>query len=136
MNAIFACLFLITSVLSTPNLVGSSEEEIKQYMEENEKGFVYQSYTNNSTFKYLKYTDRRETQTILFFLDTNLECKLVRLVCDISLKSSKLKELDALYTRTAENNTWKEIKNGISYIIELREEETTFSINIQRNDKN
>ncbi len=135
MNAIFVLLFYLASVLSVPNLVGYSEDEIKQYMKENEKSFIFQSFTNNSTFKYLKYTDQRDTQTILFFLDTNLKCKLVRLVCDMNLKSSKLKELDAQYIKTGEK-TWREIKNGISYIIELREEETTFNINIQRNDQN
>ena len=135
MNAVLVFLFFITSLLATPNLIGYSEEEIKQYMEENEKGFVFQSFTNNSTFKYLKYTDRRETQTILFFLDSELKCKLVRLVCEMSLKSSKLKELDSQYSKEGEN-IWKEVKNGISYIIELREEETTFNINIQRSDLN
>lgn len=135
MNAVLVFLFFITSLLATPNLIGYSEEEIKQYMEENEKGFVFQSFTNNSTFKYLKYTDRRETQTILFFLDSELKCKLVRLVCEMSLKSSKLKELDSQYSKAGEN-IWKEVKNGISYIIELREEETTFNINIQRSDLN
>ena len=135
MKTLIIGMLLIASVAGVPNLVGFSETEIKEYMKENEKIFVYQNITNNSTFKYLKYTDRSETQTLLFFLDTELKCKAVRLVCEKSLRSQKVKELDSQFRKTS-GNTWIETKNGKDYLIELREEDTTFNITIQKNDKN
>lgn len=119
--------------LSAQNLVGYSEKEIRQYMKDNEKDFLLQSLTNNSTFRYLKYTDRRETQTLLFFLDPEMQCKAVRLVCEMGLKSQKINELDAKYRKRSENE-WTEVKNGITYLIELRDEEVTFNITFRKDE--
>ena len=127
------CILCLAIKLDAQNLVGLNEKEIMQYMNDNEKGFVYQNFTNNSTFRYLKYTDRLDTQTILFFLDRDLKCKIVRLVCEKRLKDKKIKELDDKYRKTGENS-WMEVRNGISYLIELIDEEVTFNITIRKNE--
>jgi hypothetical protein len=93
-------LFLISVNLKGQNLIGSGEKEIRQYMSENQKSMTFQSFTNNNTFKYLKYTDNDETQTLLFFLNEQLVCKSVRLVCDKGLKPEKIKEFNMLYKKT------------------------------------
>jgi len=130
---LFLCILFVATSLSAQNLVGLNEKEIMQYMKDNEKGFVFQSLTNNSTFRYLKYTDRRETQTLLFFLDSELRCKTVRLVCEKAQRAAKIKELDGKYKKSSEN-TWEETKDGITYLIELREEDTTFNITINKKE--
>ncbi len=126
-------LFLISVNLNGQNLIGYSEQEIRKYMTENKKDMSYQNFVNNTTFKYLKYVDTDETQTLLFFLTGKSVCKSVRLVCDKSLKTKKLKECDGLYTRTG-NDQWTETKNGKKYLIELREEDYTFNITIKPNE--
>ena len=127
------CILCLAIKLDAQNLVGLNEKEIMQYMNDNEKGFVYQNFTNNSTFRYLKYTDRLDTQTILFFLDRDLKCKIVRLVCEKRLKDKKIKELDDKYRKTGENS-WMEVRNGISYLIEIIDEEVTFNITFRKNE--
>ena len=124
-------LFFTCSVkLSAQNLIGYNAKDIKLYMTQNQKGFSNQSIINNNTFKYLKYTDRKETQTLLFFLSADSVCKSIRLVCDKTLKAEKIKELDSKYGKSTEN-IWTETKNGKKYLIELKDEEWSFSITIR-----
>jgi hypothetical protein len=119
--------------LNGQNLIGYSEKDIRQYMAENQKSMIFQNFINNSTFKYLKYSDRAESQTLLFFLNEQLVCKSIRVVCDKSLKTEKIKECNSLYKKT-NNNQWSETKNGKSYLIELKEEEWSFNVTITLNE--
>jgi hypothetical protein len=123
-------IFLIGISLYGQNLIGFNDKEIRKYMADNQKNMTFQNFTNNSTFKYLKYSDADETQTILFFLNDQLVCKTVRLVCDKSLKAEKTKEFNSLYKKTGDNQ-WTETKNGKSYLIEIKEEEWSFNITIK-----
>jgi hypothetical protein len=122
-------LFLIGMNLNGQNLIGYSEKDIRQYMTDNQKNMTFQNFINNSTFKYLKYSDKDETVTILFFLNEQLVCKSMRFVCDKSIKANKIKELNSLYKKVADNE-WIETENGKSYHIELKDEEWTFNITI------
>jgi hypothetical protein len=126
-------LFLASMNLNGQNLIGYSEKDIRQYMAENKKSMTFQNFVNNSTFKYLKYTDKNETQTLLFFLNEQLVCKSIRLVCDKNLKTEKIKECNSLYKKTGDNQ-WTETKNGKSYLIELKEEEWSFNVTITLNE--
>ena len=119
--------------LNGQNLIGYKVNDLKKYMREKEKEFIYQSMTYNPTFKYLKYQDMNEAQTILFFLTADSVCKGVRLIGDKSLQPEKIKELNAKYTRTG-NNTWSETRNGVNYLIELKEEDWSFNLNYSLNE--
>jgi hypothetical protein len=122
-------LFLISVNLNGQNLIGYSEKEIKQYMTDNQKNMAFQNFINNSTFKYLKYSDTDEMMTALFFLNENLVCKSVRFICDKSLKTAKTKELNSLYKKVTDNE-WVETKNGKNYRIDLKEDEWSFNVSI------
>ena len=126
-------LFFISINLSAQNLIGYSEKEIRQYMTENQKSMTFQNFINNSTFKYLKYSDKDETQTLLFFLNEQSFCKSERLVCDKSLKAGKIKEYNSRYKKIADNQ-WVETKNGKSYLIDMKEEEWSFNVTIKLNE--
>ena len=126
-------IFFIGMNLNAQNLIGLNEKEIRTYMADNLKNVTFQNFVNNSTFKYLKYSDADETQTMLFFLNDQLVCKAVRLVYDKSLREEKLKELNTLYKKTGDNQ-WTETKDGKSYLIELKEEEWKFNITIKLNE--
>jgi hypothetical protein len=89
----------------------------------------FQNFINNNTFRYLKYSDSDDTQTLLFFLNADSVCKGVRLIFDKNLKDRKIKELDANYKKNGENG-WCETKNGKNYNIDLKEEEWTCSLTI------
>lgn len=122
-------LFLVSINLDGQNLIGLNEKEIRQYMSENQKGLTFQNFTNNTTFKYLKYIDKAEAETLLFFFNDQYVCKTVRLVCDKSLTEEKIKECNSLYKKTGDNR-WIETKNGKNYLIEMKEEEWSFNVTI------
>ena len=126
-------LFLVSMNLYGQNLIGYSETDIRQYMIENQKSMTFENFINNSTFKYLKYSDKAETQTLLFFLNEKLVCKSIRLVCDKSLKTEKIKECNSLYRKTGDNQ-WSQTKKGKSYLIEMKEEEWSFNVTITLNE--
>ena len=126
-------LFLVSMNLNGQNLIGYSAKDIRQYMDENQKSMTYQNFINNSTFKYLKYSDKYDTQTLLFFLNEQLVCKSIRLVCDKSLKKEKIKECNSLYKKTGDNQ-WTETKKGKRYLIEMKEEEWSFNVTITLNE--
>jgi hypothetical protein len=126
-------LLLLSMTLNGQNLIGYSEKEVRQYMTDNQKGMIYKDFINNSTFKYLKYSDNDETVTLLFFLNEKSVCKSVRLICDKSIRTEKIKEYNSLYKKTGENK-WTEIKNGKNYLIELKDDEWSFNVNITLNE--
>jgi hypothetical protein len=119
--------------LSGQNLIGYNEKEIRQFMKDKQKNMDFQKFTNNSTFKYLKYVDKDDSQTLLFFLTADSVCKSIRLVCDKSFKTQKTKEFDSIYKKVGEN-VWTEIKDGKNYIIELKDEDFSLSITYRPNE--
>lgn len=129
---VYLLFFLLLTGISSygQNLIGYYEKAIRTFMKENSKDMNFQSFTNNNTFKYLKYSDNNETRTLLFFLTADSVCKSIRLVCDLSLLNEKLKELNAIYKKNDEN-TWTEIKDGKIYIIELKDDQWSFNITIK-----
>ena len=124
----FFVVFLNTALYSQ-KFIGFSEKDIKKQMDTDRPGFNIQN-DNNLYFKYLKYVNNENTETILFFLSDKLLCTEIRIICDLSMKSQMLKELDSTYTKQ-NDNTWIENKNRNNYLIELNDEEWFFSINIK-----
>ncbi len=122
-------LLFVNLSLIGQNLIGSSDQEIRKYMTENEKGLDYQSFINNSTFKYLKYADSEGTITVLFFLNEQFICKSIRQVCDKSLKAQKITELNAKYKKIGDNQ-WGDTKNDKNYLIVLKDEDYSFNVTI------
>ena len=45
----------------------------------------------NNLFSYLKYSDNYDRQTILFFLTPDSVCKSIRVICDSTMKTEKIK---------------------------------------------
>jgi hypothetical protein len=121
-------VFLVTINLTGQNLIGYSEKEVRQFITENQKNLAFQNFINNNTFKYLKYTDKDDSQTVLFFLNDQLICKSIRLVCDKSLKTAKTNEYNSLFKKIGENK-WTETKNGKS-----KDDDWSFNVTIKLNE--
>jgi hypothetical protein len=129
-KCLFALILVMASVsLSAQNLIGLSEPEIRKYMSENEKGLSLQSFVNNSTFKYLKYTDSDEIITVLIFLNEQMTCKSIRQICDKRIRTKKVEELNAKYKKTGDNQ-WTETKDNKTYLIVLKDEDYSFNVTI------
>ena len=111
------------------NLIGFNGKEIQQYMKENRKDMSYEKVTNSS-FKYLKYSDSDNSQTILFFLNNDSICKSIRLICTPGLKAEKKKEFNSIYKKSGENK-WVDNRDGKDYLIKVRDEEWSCIITIE-----
>lgn len=114
--------FLILTVICSygQNLIGYNGKEIKKYMKEN-RGEMSIDNVTNKKFKYLKYSDRSDSQTLLFFLNPDSVCKSVRMICDVSIKEKKVKEFNFIYKRNGENR-WIDKRDGNDYLVEIRDE--------------
>ncbi|HOU95121.1 MAG TPA: hypothetical protein PLN06_00660 [Bacteroidales bacterium] len=126
---ITGCLIVFFPAKGQPNLIGYHEREVRNYMKVNQKDMVLQGLTFNNTFRYLKYTDRGQTQTLFFFLSADSVCRSIRLLCDKNLKDNKIAELNSKY-KPIGNNQWEDERNGQKYSVELKDEEWTLNISI------
>lgn len=102
------------------NLIGYNSRQIQKYMKENRKEMNIDKVINNK-YKYLKYSDNTDSHTLLFFLNSDSVCSSVRMVYDVSMKTGKIKEFDAIYKKTGDK-AWLEVLNGKKYLIEFSDE--------------
>lgn len=117
---LFAILILTVICSYGQNLIGYNGKEIKKYMKEN-RGEMSIDNVTNKKFKYLKYSDRSDSQTLLFFLNPDSVCKSVRMICDVSIKEKKVKEFNFIYKKNGENR-WIDKRDGNDYLVEIRDE--------------
>lgn len=125
---LFAFIFF-SDLLSGQNLIGYKDSEIKKYMKENKENLSFNKVTNDR-FNYLKYTDNSESQTILFFLGTDSVCRSIRIICDSITKAEKVKEFDTNFKKSGDN-IWVDRRNGIDYLIEIKDEQWSSIITIK-----
>lgn len=118
----------ISTVTFSQNLIGYKEDEIRKYMRENRKDMNYASVTN-SRFKYLKYTDNDENETLLFFLNNSSVCKSERIICDYSIKERKIKEFNTRYKKI-DDNSWLDVRGRKNYTIEIKDEQWSCIVTI------
>jgi hypothetical protein len=111
------------------NLIGYNYKEIRKYMNENHKEMNYNNVTN-SKYRYLKYTDNSDRQTLFFFLNQDSVCQSIRLICDSYIKTDKVKEYNSIYQKSGEN-IWKDSRNGKDFVIEIEDEKWSSVITIK-----
>ncbi|MBK7712087.1 MAG: hypothetical protein IPN67_18745 [Bacteroidales bacterium] len=89
-------------------------------MKENRKEMNIDN-VRNTMFSYLKYSDNFDSQTILFFLNSDSVCSSMRVICDTAMKAVKIKELDEKYRKTGETS-WIDSQGGKNYLIKFHDE--------------
>jgi adenosylmethionine-8-amino-7-oxononanoate aminotransferase len=124
-----AALILTSIYAQSQNLIGYNPKEIQKYMKENHREMNYNNVVN-SKFSYLKYSDNLDNQTMLFFLNPDSVCRSVRIICDFSMKSQKIKELNSQYVKNGENK-WIDRRDGKEYLIEIMEGKWSCVISIE-----
>jgi len=124
-------ILLLTCIsVSGQNLIGYKEKEIRNYMKENQSDLNYNS-VKNSKFKYVKYCDNAESQTLLFFLNHDSVCNSIRIICNSGIKDEKTKEFDSVYEKNGKNR-WIENRDGKKYSIEITDEKWSCIITIKQ----
>jgi hypothetical protein len=124
-----ALLIMSCSNAHSQNLIGYKGKDILKYMKENRREMNLNNVVN-SQYSYLKYSDNQEKQTILFFLNKDSVCKSVRIICDLSIKTEKINELNRLYRKNGENR-WIDKRDGKNYEIELNDGNWSSTISIE-----
>jgi hypothetical protein len=89
-------------------------------MKENRKD-MNSEIVKNDRFKYLKYSNSSDNQTMLLFITNDSVCKSIRVICDLGLKIEKVKEFDSVYKKDGVNR-WTENRGGKDYLIEIKDE--------------
>ena len=128
-SSLIALLLLISINGKSQNLIGYKADGIRKYMAEN-RSDMNSEKVNNKSFRYLKYSDKSDTQTMLFFLNPDSVCQNIRIICNNTIRDSKIRELDSSFSKSG-TNRWTDTRSGKSYYIRLDDDEWSFSITIE-----
>jgi hypothetical protein len=121
-------LLLVCFSLLGQNFVGLPKTEIIKIMNKTNPGFDLDEGAVNNTYKYLKYVDKFNEETWLFFLSDKDICTKSKLMSDYSNLNNRLKYLNEQYKK-AGNMKWIYIDNkGVTYMVDLVKEEWYFTI--------
>jgi hypothetical protein len=124
---------LIAAQTKTANYIGMSKDEIVKVMNETNPGFDLDDGTVNNTYKYLKYVDKNNEETWLFFLSDKDICTHMKLMSDYSNLEIRKNELDKEFKPAGENK-WIFINKGTVYIVEMKKEEWFFTVTTKRKE--
>jgi hypothetical protein len=121
--------FTLSGICSnSQNLIGYKYMDIKKYMKNNHKELSFNN-VSNSKYKYLKYTDSSDSQTMLFFLSSDSVCESIRMICNATRKEEKAKEFNSKYKKT-DDNRWIGSYDGKEFIIKINDEKWYYIITI------
>ncbi len=107
--------------------MGMHKDQIIQTMKETQNNCKLNTDAVNTHYKYLKYEDRISEITILYFLNEDDKCALIRKMCDYSNINDVLAELNTTYKSTGKD-TWEYTDGGKTYNIILSEEDWFFTV--------
>ncbi len=125
-------LFLVHNdpCLFQTNFMGMNEQTIRSELNDHYSSFKENTTFINNTYNYLKYEDSIREITILFFLNDDNECRMIRIMSAYSNYNDLLKEVRQNYHSLTKNN-WVYNSNNINYLVKLEEGDWFFTISIQ-----
>lgn len=132
MKSIF--LFMVLGLFVQPeivNYIGMVKDDVIAEMQKSNSGFELDESAVNTEYKYLKFVDKYNEETWLFFLSDKDICTRSKLMSDYSNLKIRTDELNKMYKNAGENK-WIYVKKGIAYIVELKKEEWFFTINTKQ----
>ena len=124
---LLAGLMFVSMQPKTPNYIDMNKTEIISSMNKLNPGFDLDEAAKNTTYKYLKFIDKFNEETWLFFLSDKDVCTRTKLMSDYSNEKNRTEELNKLYKK-AGNNLWTYTDKGKVYSVELKKEEWFFTI--------
>lgn len=127
---LIALVFLLSGLaiqMNAQNYIGMHKNKIHEIMKKNYPTLKLNTNVVNHDYKYLKYEDKINEITVLFFLSEDDKCTLVRRMCDYSNINDELQYLNSKY-KPAGKNTWFYEDGGKKYLVTLEEGEWYFTI--------
>jgi len=128
--AVICYMFNGDSSFFSTNYIGKPKAEIVKNMTESFKTFKLNTSNINKTYNYLKYEDKIQEITVLFFLSDENKCKMVRYMSDYSNINDVLEEINLKYSKIDTNN-WKYNSNDKYYIVNLEQGDWFFTVTIK-----
>jgi len=120
-------ILLLAIQAKTSNYIGMQKEDIIKNMQKSNPGFDLDESSVNKTYKYLKFVDKYNEETWLFFLSDNDVCIHTKLISDYSNLKQRTDELNKKYKKAGELK-WSFMDKGSEYLVEIVKEEWYFSI--------
>jgi hypothetical protein len=125
---LIAALFLSVAFnAGGQNFIGMYKDNIAEEVKKKYPGLKLNTSVINHDYKYLKYEDKINEITMLFFLSDDDKCTVVRKMCDYSNINDELADLNSKY-KTEGKNHWSYEDNGKKYLVILEEGEWYFTI--------
>lgn len=124
---IFFFIQLLMFPLMGQNLVGKKKQDVEQMVKVIYPGMMIDKSSVNHTYKYLKYVNNVEEQTLLVFLTDNDICSATKLISSYSSLLDVKKSLNKKY-KPAGKDTWRFVENRSRYIIKLKREDWFFTV--------
>lgn len=112
------------------HFIGMNKNEIVQTVKEKHRLFKLNTTTVNSSFNYLKYEDRINEITVLFFLSDEDKCEAVRIMSDYSNINDIILQLDEYYTKE-DASTWAYTVKSAEYKVTLEEGDWFFTVSVK-----
>ena len=92
--AFLAAIALLSAQVKTTNYIGMTKADIVTSMSKLNPGFDLDEAAKNATYKYLKFVDKYNEETWLFFLSENDVCIRTKLMSDFSNLKNRTNELN------------------------------------------
>jgi len=108
------------------NLIGLKKQQVEQAVMKLYPTFTEDNSFVNNSYKYLKFIDKFNEQTLLVFLSDNDECTSTKLICDYSMLDQVKSDLKKF--KTTGKDEWNYRSDGVEYVIKLRRDEWFFSL--------
>lgn len=130
---ISAFVYLVFLLLSAnnqgyaQNYIGMHKDQIKVKMKESQKQLKLNTSAVNPHYNYLKYEDKINEITVLFFLSDDNKCTLIRKMCDYSNINDVIEELNENYSSQSKNS-WFYMDGDKKYSVDLSEEDWFFTV--------
>lgn len=128
LHIIIVVWIFATSVAQGQNYIGLHKDSIQKTLRKDFPDFRMDNSSTNTTYKYLKFVDRVNEQTALFFLSGDNMCTRVRWMSDYSNLNDMTNMLDARFRKEGDMK-WAYRSSGRSFSITLDEDEWYFTVN-------
>ncbi|HKK61582.1 MAG TPA: hypothetical protein VJ951_03425 [Bacteroidales bacterium] len=130
-HTIISVIGLMAALLNTSaqetSFVGMTKEMVKEKMEIQSRDFYQDQSIVKQQFNYLKYVNRIQTITWIFYFTDDDVCRATKKVCDYSEYDFVLDELNEKYESVGDF-IWEYTTGSETYTITLEEEDWYFTL--------
>lgn len=136
MIRILLTVFLSWTVIvmgTAQHLIGLKKADLMKTMRETQKTFMLDGSTRNENFRYIKYVDQINEETLYCMLSDNDVCVSTRLISDYANLDQTVNRLNKDYRRI-NCQTWSYKVGKSTYIITLAKAEWFFTLTTKKRD--